>query len=207
MKIIIMKIKLFSIGLLCSLFTLSAFGQSADQFSIGPRIGVNISNVSNVDNTDALIGLVAGLTSTYSFSETSGVTVDILYSGEGYSVNDNDIKLNYLSIPIYYDVFFGELGQALRPKVYVGVVPAFLLSAKNQNDVDIKDSANSFNFAVSGGLGANYRLASRVWLNADLRAMLGLTDIRADEFQDDDNVASRNIQISLGVAYGISRID
>lgn len=192
---------------LISLFLLStgvANAQVGDQTSIGPRIGVNFSNVSNVDGSKSLTGLVLGLTSTYSISEATGLTVDLLYSQEGYTLNDSDLRLNYLQLPIYFDLFFGELGDKFRPKVYAGIVPGFLLSAKNGDTKVDNDFFNSFNFAVSGGLGFNLRMSSRVWLNTDLRAYLGLTDIR-DNVIGDKN-ANNTIQLSLGVAYGLSKI-
>ncbi|MDZ4746965.1 MAG: porin family protein [Saprospiraceae bacterium] len=193
------------------LFTLSlvligisaANAQVGDQTSIGPRVGVNFSNVSNVDGSEALTGLAIGLTSTYSISEKTGLTIDLLYSGEGYKLNSNELRLSYLQLPIYFDLFFGELGEKFRPKVYAGVVPGFLLDAKN-NGNDIVDVFNNFNLSVSGGLGFNYRVGNRIWLNTDLRAFLGLSDIREDAIGD--KVANNNIQLSLGLAYGLSKI-
>jgi outer membrane protein W len=129
-----------------------------------------------------------------------------LYSGEGYALDGNDLHLNYLQIPIYFDLFFGQLGDKFRPKVYAGFAPGFLLNAKN-NDVKVnKDVFNSVNLALSGGLGFNYRLASRVWLNTDLRAFLGLNDIRDKSLQNGDKNANSTIQLSLGLAYGLSKI-
>ena len=177
-----------------------------DQTSIGPRIGVNFSNVSNIEGSESLTGMVLGLTSTYSITEATGLTVDLLYSQEGYSLNDDDLRLNYLQIPILFDLFFGELGDKFRPKVYAGVVPGFLLSAKNNDNKVDNDVLNGFNFALAGGLGFNLRVASRVWLNTDLRAYLGLSDIREESFQTGDKNANSNIQLSLGMAYGLSKI-
>jgi hypothetical protein len=99
-------------------------------------------------------------------------------------------------------LFFGELGQALRPKVYAGIAPGILLSAES-NDMDIKEFQNSFVLSVSGGLGANYRLADRVWLNGDVRAYIGLSDVRDKDLQTGDKVAGRTVQVSLGVAFGL----
>ena len=180
--------------------------QVGDQTSIGPRVGVNFSNVSNIEGSKSLTGLVLGLTSTYSISEATGLTVDLLYSQEGYTLSDVDLRLNYLQIPIYFDLFFGQLGDKFRPKVYAGVVPGFLLSAKNGDAKVDNDFFNSVNFAVSGGLGFNLRVASRVWLNTDLRAYLGLNDIRDKSLQDGDKNANSTIQLSLGLAYGLSKI-
>jgi hypothetical protein len=184
----------------------AANAQIGDQTSIGPRVGLNFSNVSNVDNSESATGIAVGLTSTYSISEKSGLTVDILFSQEGYKLSGEEWDINYLQIPIYFDLFFGELGNAFRPKVYVGVVPGFFLGAKQDGVESNSDFYNSFVVAASGGLGFNQRLASRIWLNADLRAYLGLSDIRSDTGVDNDKVAGMTIQPSIGLAYGLNKI-
>jgi outer membrane protein W len=179
--------------------------RAQDDFSIGPRAGVNFSNVSNVDGSESLTGAVFGLTSTYSINETVGLTMDALYSREGYRTGINDVKFAYLQIPLYFDVFFGELGERFRPKIYAGVVPGFLLDV-NVNDEDAdSDQFDAANFALSGGLGFNYRMASRIWLNTDLRAYQGLNDIRAGDAPEGDKVMHNNVQLSLGLAYGLVR--
>lgn len=179
------------------------FAQNSNTLSLGPRIGVNMANVSHVENSTLLIGFVGGLTSTYSINENSGITVDLLFSQEGFG-NDNsevDNRLNYLDIPIYYNLFFSDLGDAFRPKVYIGFAPGFLVSAK-VDDRDIKDQSNGFALDLTGGLGFNYRLGERLWLNTDLRAFLGLLDVRDEDFQEGDKVTNQVIQFSMGVAYG-----
>jgi hypothetical protein len=163
--------------------------------------------VSNVDNSKSLAGLVAGLTSTYSINEGSGITVDLLYSGEGYKLGDVDYRVSYLQIPIYYDLFFGMLGEPFRPKVFLGVAPEFLLNAKVDGVKVDKSGYNSVNFALSGGLGFNLRVASRIWLNTDLRAFLGLNDVRDKAIQSGDKRTNNTYQLSLGLAYGISKLD
>ena len=182
----IIKKLLFAAGLL--LIGIGASNaQIGDQTSLGPRVGVNFSNVSNVEGSESLSGLAIGLTSTYSISEKTGLTIDLLYSGEGYKLNSNELRL----------------GEKFRPKVYAGIQPGFLLDSKN-NGSDVEDVFSGFNLAVGGGLGFNYRVGSRIWLNTDLRAALGLSDIREDVIGD--KVASSNIQLSLGLAYGLSKI-
>ena len=99
---------LFAAGLIL-MGTGAANAQIGDQTSIGPRVGINFSNVSNVAGSESLTGLAIGLTSTYSISEKTGLTIDLLYSGEGYKLNSNELRLSYLQIPIFFDLFFGEL--------------------------------------------------------------------------------------------------
>lgn len=186
------------------LFTIGPlYGQlNSSNFSIGPRLGVNYSNVSNPDEAESLAGLVAGLTSTYSINQYSGLTVDLLYSGEGYKIGDNKTKLNYLRIPVLYNVFFGELGESFRPKAFLGIQPGLLLSAKS-GTTDVKDNMNNFSFGIGGGLGFNYRLKDRMWLNTDLRSFFDLTDLRDAPPSSSDKYAIRNIQLSVGIAWGL----
>ncbi len=202
-----MKIKMvLNVASLILFGIAAANAQVGDQTSIGPRVGVNFSNVSNVDNSESATGIAVGLTTTYSINEKSGITVDILYSQEGYKLGNDEYDINYLQIPIYYDLFFGELGNAFRPKVYVGVVPGFFLGAELNETLYNKDFFNSFVVAASGGFGFNYRIANRIWLNADLRAYFGLSDIRSDTGVDTDKVAGMTIQPSIGIAYGLSKL-
>lgn len=198
---------LLSISILC-LGSLTAMAQSEqDRFSLGPRFGINFSNVTNVDDSETATGIAVGLTSTYSLSESSGLTVDLMYSEEGYEGPiSSEVDLRYFQIPIYFDFFFGQLGERFRPKVYVGIVPGFFLGgAIDDVKIDNKDYYNSFVVAASGGLGFNYRVGSRIWLNTDLRSYIGLSDLRSSDFSEGDAVKSRNVQLSLGLAYGLAR--
>ena len=171
-------------------------------FSIVPRIGVNFSNVNNPDEAELLTGLVLGLTSTYSINQNSGISVDALYSGEGYEIVGAKVKMNYLRIPVFYNIFFGELGQALRPKVFLGPQVGFLLSAK-VGESDIKSEMNNFSFGLGAGLGFNYQLRDRVWLNTDLRSFFDLNKISDNAVNYPEDSKIRNIQLSVGVAYGL----
>lgn len=76
--------------------------------SIGPRAGINFSNVSNVEGSKSKKGLVLGLTSTYSLNESSGLTLDVLYSVKGYLILFEDHEHRFLQTPFYFDCFFGK---------------------------------------------------------------------------------------------------
>lgn len=181
--------------------------QVKDRFSIGPRVGISIANVSNTDQSSSVTGLLAGITSTYSFNQNTGLTVDLLYSGEGYRVPLEEYRLNYIQLPIYFNYFFGELGQRLRPKVYVGVAPA-IMAGGTLNEVKlVSDQYNSFQFNVLGGLGLNYRVGNRIWLNGDVRGLMGLIDIRDKDFANGKTIAPRTVQVSVGLAYGLVKYE
>lgn len=189
------KIMLVSTFLIFGYFT--SFSQLENRFSIGPRLGANFSNV-NSNDTKNLTGLVAGLTSTYSINEKSGITVDLLYSGEGHQRGNQEVERKYLKIPILYNTFWGKLGEAFRPKIYVGFAPGFLIEAE-VNNIETTGENNPTVLDIVGGLGFNQRLGNRIWLNADLRAFWGITPI-----QDSNNsYKNRTLQASLGIAYGL----
>ncbi|MEM1326479.1 MAG: porin family protein [Bacteroidota bacterium] len=182
--------KLLIVACLC--LPLLTFAQLENRFSIGPRLGVNFAT-TDAESSEFNTGIVAGVTSTYSFNEQTGLTVDLLYSAETYNAD-----IDYLRIPILFNAFFGDLGESFRPKIYAGVAPGFFINGE-VNGIDVEKSTyNSIVFDAVGGLGFNYRIASRVWLNVDVRAALGLTPVT-----DLPEVSGRNIQLSVGVAYGL----
>ena len=183
---------------------LSLSAQSNDNFSLGPKIGINFANVNN-EFTDINPGLVFGLTSTYSLNETSGIGVDLLYSQQGFkaqNVSNSYVNLNYLKVPILYKFFFNKLGDAFRPRLELGFSPGFLMSAKT-NNVDVKPTYNSFDIGAMGGLGFNYRVGSRLWLNVDLRADLGLTNLSNTNVLGVNDLKNRTVGFNIGLAYGI----
>jgi outer membrane protein W len=198
------KIMLILMLMVTGWFSMQA--QSEDRWSIGPRGGVNFANVTNVDESESITGVVLGLTSTYSFNQNTGLTMEALYSVEGYQAPFTEVHLRYLQIPLYFDYFFGDLGERFRPKVYVGVSPGFYLSG-TVNDLDNNDDFyNKFLVAFTGGLGFNYRVGTRIWLNTDLRSFIGMSDIRDADISEGEAIYPRNVQLSLGLCYGFGKL-
>lgn len=171
--------------------------QLKNRFSIGPRAGVNFANVDR-ENTSGTTGLVLGLTTTYSLNESSGLTIDALYSSEGYEESGRTTNLALLRIPVLYNIFFGQLGENFRPKIYLGGAPGFLLKAE-ENGIEVENEYSNFVLDLAAGAGFNYRLASRVWFNTDARLGLGLTSFK----ENNDDYKNLTIQLSLGIAYGL----
>jgi hypothetical protein len=182
------------------LFSLSVFAQKS-YISVGPRVGVNFANtVGDGIETDGATGLVAGITSTISIREKTGLTIEALYSQEGSEgLLDTDNSLDYLRVPLFFNYFFRDLGETFRPKVYLGVAPGILLEADGN-----KDAYNTFDLGIGGGIGFNYQIAERTWINTDVRYLRGLTGIIDDDsLIGGQDIYNQNIQLSLGVAWGI----
>lgn len=171
----------------------------AQNFSIGPRVGVNFATLdSDGSNFQSNTLLVAGITSTYSISEHSGIGVDVLYSGEGAEGNIGNLALNYIRVPIMFQYFFRDLGDDFRPKIYAGVAPGLLVNAEVE-EREVIDNYNKFDFAGTAGLGFHYRLGQTTWLNTDVRYLHGFSNV-SDATPE---LRNQHVQVSLGVAFGI----
>jgi len=198
-------IKFASLVFFAAILNLSA---KAQHISIGPSVGAGISMVSdnqeNLDVSSRFMGK-GGLIFVYSTKTHFGFGADLKYSAEGFSYKvpgfdeKNSVHLNYLRIPVHAIYFFGEYGDHMRPKVFLGLTPGFLLSAKSE-DTDIKDEMNSFDLGIHGGVGLNVRLASAIWLNTDLTYYHGFLDINDG---DDNSTLNSNLGLNVGVAFGI----
>jgi hypothetical protein len=162
--------------------------------------------VTNVNESQSVTGGVFGLTSTYSFNEHYGLTLDVLYSVEGYKAPFEKYKLRYLQVPVYFNYFYGQLGDRWRPKIYAGLSPSFFLTG-TLNELDVNERYyNPFILHATGGIGINYRLANRVWLNTDGRVFIGLHDIRKNTTDIGDSNQPRILQLSAGLAYGLAKL-
>jgi len=162
---------------------------NAQEIKFGAKGGLNFASVTGDDTED--IDLVTsfnfGVLSEIPVSDKFSFQPELMYSGQGYSFNENTIALSYLNLPLMGKYYITK-GLSVEAGPQIG----YLFSAENE-DTDVKDSFNSFDFGVNFGLG--YKLDNG--LNFGARYNLGLTDIN-----DLDNSSSKNkngvFQLSVG---------
>ncbi|MEO6174508.1 MAG: porin family protein [Flavobacterium circumlabens] len=165
---------------------------NAQKIKFGAKGGLNFASVSgdNTEGIDVVTSFNFGVVSEIPVSDKFSFQPELMYSGQGYSFNDNTIALNYLNIPLMGKYYLTK-GLSLEAGPQIG----FLLSAKNDK-TDVKDSFNTFDFGVNFGLG--YKLDNG--LNFGARYNLGLTDIN-----NLDNSSSKNkngvFQLSVGYFF------
>lgn len=194
---------------LISIFVaLQSVSLSAQNWSLGPIAGLNITKISGDGNDDLKYkpGFVGGVVINYSNVSHMGISANILFSQYGAENEGRDSKLtlNYLQLPIYGVYYFGAQADHFRPKIYAGPYVSFLMSAKDGNDVDVNpDDAffNNIDGGLVGGLGFNYRLVRGIWLNMDVRYTVGLSDIDKTELTKSYN---QGAGIMLGVAFALT---
>lgn len=181
---------------------------SAQRISLGPIVGANFSDISDVPNSKVKTGLNAGLFLNYSVNENLGLGIKALYSELG-TASDNgtgETNLNYVQIPLSGIYYFGERGNTIRPKVFVGPYVGFLLSAQDQNGNDIKSPSGQdfyMNTDIGGqvGLGFNYTLANQSWINFDAGYSASLVNITD---HSDRNYKNSAFFASVGYSFPIS---
>lgn len=177
-----------------------------ENVSIGPIAGVSIANLrGDIANSDWKAGLTAGGFFNYSSNSGLGVSGQVLFTQLGAQVDNktNDIRLNYVQVPVLLTYFLGQKGKPFRPKVFVGPHINFLLNAKDRNGSDINGATNNSNYnsvdaGFTLGTGFNYRLQNKVWLNVDARYGLGLVDITKSSA---NKLMNQNFGINLGVSF------
>ncbi len=153
---------------------------NAQNFNLGVKAGVNFATVTgdNVDNIQPITEFKSfGLVSEIKFSEKFSFQPELMYSVQGFDTEDDLVSLNYLNLPLigkYYVI----KGFSLEAGPQIG----YLLSAQ-QEDTDIEDNFNRFDFGINFGLG--YKLENG--LNFGARYNLGLANINDMDGRDDVN--------------------
>ena len=177
--------------LLLAVVTVLGFANvNAQEIKFGAKGGLNFASVTG-DNTkgiDVVTSFNFGVVSEIPVSEKFSFQPELMYSGQGYSFNDNTIELSYLNIPL-----MGKYYLTKGLSVEAGPQVGFLLAAKNEK-TNVKDSFNTFDFGVNFGLG--YKLDNG--LNFGVRYNMGLTDINN---VDNSSAKNKNSVFQVSVGY------
>ncbi|WP_100611490.1 porin family protein [Confluentibacter lentus] len=162
---------------------------NAQEVKFGAKAGVNFASLSG-DDADGLDGRTSfhvGALAEIGISEKFAVQPELLYSSQGASFEDNNLKMDYINLPILAKFLVAE-GFSIE----VGPQVGFLISADAEGE-DVKDAFKSTDF--SGALGLGYKLESG--LNFAARYNLGLGNI-AD---GDGDIKNNVIQLSVGYFF------
>ncbi|MBU7577798.1 MAG: PorT family protein [Flavihumibacter sp.] len=198
--------------------TISGSVMAQDNLSLGGTAGFGHTWLSNSTNSRYQPAGNLGLSLTYSTETNWGFGADLKWSIEGGKTSTPNFtsttRIDYVRVPLKLMYFFGERGNAFRPKLTVGPSVGFLIGGKNEAttiagdtkttvETNASDFAKSFDLGVAASAGFNYRLVERTWLNVDLNYYHGLTDIMEAASIDQKN---RNIGINVGVSFGIGKV-
>lgn len=154
-------------------------------FKFGITGGLNMANISgDVSNNSNVLGYNAGLMAEIKLPVKIGVEADVLYSVKGATVNDLDLKLSYIDIPLVFKIYTLKVLN-----FQVGPQYSILTAASFDGD-DIKENFKPSEFSVVVGLGVDV-----LKFHAAARYNFGLTNI----VENGGELKNRVIQLSIGL--------
>lgn len=176
-----------------------------ENISIGPIVGVNFSKLTgNVPASDSKIGASGGIFINYSGQTRFGLHAQLLYARIGGQTPNGVSKthLNYIQIPIMGTYYLNGRGNKIRPKLMFGPYIGFLANAINESGVSINPEGpnrpyKGFDAGAAFGAGLNYSIGGKVWLNADLRYNLGITQVMSTV----SDVHNRSWGLNVGLSF------
>lgn len=193
--------------ILLSAMAIVALGTAAQaqDMKFGVKAGLNVANLGGDAETEgSRMGLHIGGVAEFMIAENFAIQPEVLYSMQGakvnsidedFSVTEEDVKLDYINIPIMAKYYIAE-GFSLEAGPQVG----FLMSAK-VGDTDVKDGYKSIDFGLNGGVG--YALDMGVFFQA--RYYIGLSSVQEDiEFMGESisaDVMNNVLQFSVGYKF------
>ncbi len=211
------------------LLLLTVQSVSAQQrWSIGPRVGANISNQMGDLPAGAdvkwLAGWSAGGFIMYSDINHFGISGDVLYSQKGVRLENippasgtarasYTTRLNYLEVPILARYFLTLSGN-FRPNFFIGPSVAFKLNAKRkdrsvgnteQPDEDITDLYRPVDLGLTGGIALNFEIAKGKRVLLDARYTYGLADVTVVAGSVRNSAVTLNLSYGFGIGKKYSR--
>ena len=176
-----MKKIIFTLSLL--LASIVGFAQG---LGIGLKAGANFATLS-ADNysSSSITSYHVGVYANVKFSDTWGLTPEILWSAQGAELDNVKLETDYVVVPIMIRWRIIELIS-----LEAGPQFNFLTSAELDN-VDVMDDMNSSTF--SAAIGALVHLP--LGLNGGIRYVIGMSDLAES---DSDELKDRTFQIYVG---------
>ncbi len=135
----------------------------------------------------------------------------------GYSSNNNQLRLNYLEVPLFMKINFDQYSD-IRPNVFAGPTFGFLLSGKdnyllpiNATELskpllDTESNYKSFDPGLAFGAGLDIDVGEWTIFTMGAQYVLGMRNVADPEsvFVDEDyEVKNRNFRLNMGLIFVI----
>lgn len=187
--------------LLVFVAVLAFAGLKAQNITIGPKVGFNVTNISHVDDSKNKLSLNLGAFAEFKLNDMFAIQPELIYSRQGFRDKDGGMKykgrVNYLNIPVLAKLYI------IKPlenfSIDLGPQFGFALNGKSvvkHDGTTVKEKMDHLNtFDLSLALGVSYNFDMGLMLSA--RYNFGLTNVF-----DKDAVGTRNknhvFQLSAG---------
>lgn len=174
--------KLFIMAILLVAGSTSMNAQGLD---FGVKAGANFAKLDGDDfEGDNLTSFHVGALVEINVFENFSVQPEVLYSSQGTKIEDEDIKLDYLSVPVLAKFYL------ISDKLSLEAGPQF--SFLVNDNIEEQFETKSFDFAAVGGLA--FDVTNNIFVQA--RYVTGLTDTSKDA-----KITNQVIQLSVGLKF------
>lgn len=201
------------IALVAMNFPTSIFGQT----TIGIRGGMSRATVGGIDaeNADALIGITLGASATIPIQDKFSLRLGGNYVQKGAKTEDEGLegKINADYIELSGLGVFKLAPSESQASVYMLVGPSVAFNTKCEGSVsgtilsesiniasDCGEDTNSFDFGITGGIGAGMAISEQITFSIDLLYTLGLLSV--DKV---DDVKTRTLTLRAGIDFPIGK--
>jgi opacity protein-like surface antigen len=185
---------------------------NAQDVKFGIKGAVSLTTLTgDVENASSKVGFQAGAFAEIKITDKFSIQPEVLYSAQGvkekgnteyngniYSLEANT-KLGYINVPVMAKYYVAE-----KFSLEAGPQIGFLVSAKGEatvlgrsQEVDIKDGYKSIDLGLN--LGAGYDFTEN--LSVGVRYSLGLSNLAADDYDNDVNIKNSVFALSLGYKF------
>ena len=200
---------LFLASVVALLSATTIYAQSDDTTAqFGVKGGVNLSTVrgDDIGDKNQMTSFHLGLFMEIPISERFSFQPEVLYSGQGYNMAENnafigevDYKLDYIQVPLMakFYLFKGLYAEA-GPQIGFKVKETIDFKSSSEVEIDPKDSQIK-GFDAALGLGAGYKFDNGLSLSA--RYNHGLTSIFKDDAPLIGNADVKNSVFQFGVGF------
>lgn len=209
-----MKKKLAATSAILGLFLLvssPAFALQNSPISVGPKLGVNLSDFSGdveeaIDSgSDMKTGFIGGAFLAWAISDWFTFQPEFLYSQRGADAGDYDgtVCLNYIEFPLLAMLTIPMEGR-FTPNVFAGPSIAFNIKAEASSggvDLDIKDEISSTDVGIVLGAGVKVGAIGPGAITADIRYTIGLTNVLDSAVADLADWSVKNSVFAFMVGY------
>lgn len=151
----------------------------------------------------ATFGFAGGIGANYHFNDNMGAELGVLFSmqGQKYELDGLEIqtKTSYLKIPVLFNINTSPDGAAMFDFA-VGPQFGLLMSAKDEEDIDVKDGMRSMDIGVAYRIGAKFNLSDNLQLGTHLRGDYAFTDAFDPEVEGDGYEKTTNVTNGLMIS-------
>lgn len=175
--------------LLLATFFAGVGTMQAQGIDFGFKAGANFASINGANDSDNITSWHAGAALELNLIPTFSVQVEGLYSSQGAKIQDEDYKLDYISVPVMAKFYI------LEDRLSFMAGPQFSFLVNDDNPFESAGDAydnNSFDIAAAGGV----ELKILKGLFAQARYTIGFNDVN-------DSFDSKNAVFQLSLGYYI----